>query len=669
MLSGIRRLLGNIHIVEDRGMITVEGLPTRIIEKDLYKIWSTSRIFDNMFTKRKTSSISFNSFFALDFVYTLNKIMEIKGGGFNYRALSRIVELMYKDTWLKQTLYEHPNVLNMGNINRIKKTPLEGQIAFLETYNRLVPQLNLKGYMLAADPGTGKTISGLLLGACLDTDINIFIVPKSSIDLVWKETLENELVKPERNWYSSGNAELRSGYKNYVFHYEQLARAIEFFKGQRFRLPMLWLDESHNLNEMDSERSKLFIQLSRVLSCKHVVWASGTPIKAIGKEVIPFLETIDSFFDADARERFLAIFGKNTARAIDILAARLGQNMVRVSKATVRPERGASIPVKVTIPNGDDYTLDAVREKMRNFITIRMEYYQAHMGEYLKMYNHCLNLYEKNVRPSQKVDYQTYLNYVKEIRNNYDPVSMKDMVKFCNVYEKKIIIPVLPQPLREEFRQAKSVVKYYQLKVQGEALGRILGRLRSQCHVDMIPHSNLEELIDTAEKKTIIFTSYVEVVKHANAYLRDKGYVPVMIYAETNKDLTSLIKAFAANVDQNPIIATYDSLSTAVPMVMANTCIMMNAPFRDFEYQQAVARVDRNGQDSDVYVYDVSLDTGKIPNISTRSQDIMSWSKEQVAALMGQSVDAEIALECFDPRSGLSALDIEALYQRPLWHY
>ncbi len=61
----------------------------------------------------------------------------------------------------------------------------------------------------------------------------------------------------------------------------------------------------------------------------------------------------------------------------------------------------------------------------------------------------------------------------------------------------------------------------------------------------------------------------------------------------------------------------------------------MNSPFRSFEYDQAVARVKRLGQDEDVDIYDVVLDTGDKINISSRTIDIMNWSREQVNEIMG----------------------------------
>lgn len=674
MFSGVRRLVGSIQVINDRDQIRIEGLPADLVEKDIMKIWGTSKITGFMFTTLKKSKLSFNRFFAPDFVYTLQRILNEREGkkryaGYNYRALRQIIDLMYEHTWMKSIREDKPDILNFKNVSRIKKPPLEGQMTFLETYNNIVPRFGLRGYMLAAEPGTGKTIAGLLLGACLDTDVNVFIVPKNSVDRVWRATIEQELVKPESTWYSDQNKDLTPGYKNYVFHYEQLERAVEFFKDKIYKKPMIWLDESHNLNEFETIRSKLIVQLAKVMSCQHTVWASGTPFKAAGKEVIPFLQTIDPLFDEDALYRFLQIYGKNSSRGIDILAARIGNNMVKVSKTFISSELLPPETVLVSMPNAYDYTLDAVREKMRVFIADRMAYYEDNFNQFLRLYSHCLDIFEKSIRPSQREDFKKYLSYVNTIRKEYNPEIHKEEVKFCNAYELKNIVPTLPQALREDFKNARSVVKYYYLKVQGEALGRILGGLREQCHIDMVPHVNLPDLIDGAAKKTVIFTSYVGVVKALGKHLNEIGYKPILIYGETNKDLSTLLKQYESDVDTNPAVATFKSLSTAVPLLMTNNIVMWNAPYRDYERQQTIARCWRHGQTESVSVYDLSLDTGNQVNVSTRNIDIMTISRDMVSKIMNRPVisDLDVGMECIS--ISLESTDISALLQRriSLW--
>src|SRR5690606_11890806 len=111
-----------------------------------------------------------------------------------------------------------------------------------------------------------------------------------------------------------------------------------------------------------------------------------------------------------------------------------------------------------------------------------------------------------------------------------------------------------------------------------------------------------------------------------------------------------IVSTFYKNEDVNPLIATYQSLSTAVPLTAANTIVMINQPFRSGIREQTIARAARLGQDKDVHVIDVLLDTGDLANISTRTNDIMQWSQEQVASILGvKNVDVDsLSLEMGD---------------------
>ncbi len=69
--------------------------------------------------------------------------------------------------------------------------------------------------------------------------------------------------------------------------------------------------------------------------------------------------------------------------------------------------------------------------------------------------------------------------------------------------------------------------------------------------------------------------------------------------------------------------------------MVANTIIMINLPFRSYIKEQAIARINRLKQDTQTYIFEVSLDTGDKPNLSTRTIDILEWSKKQVKSIMG----------------------------------
>lgn len=666
MKGHVLSLFNAITVKESKDIVDISGFPAIPYASAVMKKWGTSKIANNIFRKLHRREVQLDSFFIPDFIYTLEEIIKDPNIYINRIQLRETVKKITTETWYSRVARDYPSRLKFKNIDKFIPKPLETQSEFLKVYDQYTQKYRLNGYLLAADPGTGKTLSSLFLSECLDTDITIAIVPKKAIYRVWDSTLASAYVKKPNYYIYEPGKVITKGHRYYVFHYEALDKALDFFKDIKGKRINIILDECHNFNDPDSVRTRLLTELCRVTRSTDVLWMSGTPIKALGSEMIPLLRTIDPYFTPNVETRFRAVFGLSRAKALDILAARLGFLSFKVSKTSVVKNDVRYYEVKVKTPNADYYTLDNLKKIMYSFVMERMEYYITNFDKYAKDYKEGVQVYENSLKSNDVKSHNElarYREYVEVIRQLYDPYLHKDIAKYCNDFEKNKIIPILKEPLKTKFRNARSVYKYYYLKVQGEALWRVLGKERVNCVIDMVRHANhitvtreeeglvdqtssLSELIDNSVNKTVIFTDYVEVVKETDKVLRKDGYTPSLVYQETNKNLSSIIKDFEKNEDTNPLIATMKSLSEAVPLVMADTVIFMNTPFRIHEYEQAVSRLDRYGQTEVVKVFNFYLDTGEQPNISTRSRDIMEWSREMVEAIMGRKVD-DIAMEMF----------------------
>lgn len=647
MLSGIKRLIGLVRVEEVKGSIVIEGIPGWDILNDIQRYWSTSRISMNMFTSATRSKLVFHGFFAVDVLYMFEQLYQDRKTRTSRRAIGKIIEELKEKTWLKGIM-EPPtkSILDYSKLDEIGFPLLPHQKEFLSIYDITRQQYQLKGMLLAAPPGSGKTVTDLALAVCLKAKVGIIVAPKNSIERVWEATIKYNMPKQPSYWISNIPGQSAPlGRRFYVFHYEALDRALDLAKRLKEKGDDVFiaLDESHNFNEINSNRTKSFIELCKTTQSKNILWASGTPIKAMGYECIPLLRTICGDFPAHVEERFKKIYGRDAKRALDILQNRIGLLTFKVPKQQVVDGVPEVKEVNIKTPNAKEFTLERVREEMTKFIEQRLEFYSKHMKEYEKLYNDCLDLHQKAVKGSQdERDFGLYKQYVAMIRRGYDPKEMKAEVMFCNSYELRKIIPTLPDQLRKEFKNVRSIIKYVNLKVMGEALGGILGKSRSRCHLEMVDYVPFQEIIDNSVKKTVIFTSYVEVVQKTEKVLQDMGYKPVLVYGDTNKNLAAIIRQFETDEDTNPLIATFPSLSTAVPLIMANTLIMLNSPFRDHERDQTISRCNRLGQDEQVYVFDCFLDTAGDPNISTRSKDILEWSREQVSAIMGIAAPADL---------------------------
>lgn len=656
MANILKRILGIIQVEEVSKEIRILGVGTRPLLRDLMKIWTTSKVEQNMFNRASNDAITFNKFFAPDVLYILQTLLNYRRSWSNKKDIQKAINLLLENTWLQKLGEETEHRLDKSKLSLFKKTPLEHQSNFFDIYDDRTQRYGLNGYLLTAAAGSGKTLTCLMLAEMLHSDFVVMVVPKNSVYKVWSRTLKEEYKESQDHWIAAEDQPY-NGQRFLIAHYEALDKLMSV-AGKLHGKVTVVLDESHNMNEMTSQRSQLFGKLCKSVRSENVIWSSGTPLKAMGYEVIPLLRTIDPLFDTDSEERFKRIYGRQSQRALDILRNRMGMISFRVEKKDVVDNKASHRTIHVKIPNGKSYTLDAVRQEMQQFIETQLKYYKKNFDEYEEYYEEGIEIFEDNIKtPEDKKGLAIYKTHIKTLRKGYVPDLHKEEVIFCNEFEKRRIMPNLPKDVREKFKHARSVIKYVELKVMGEALGGVLGKKRAQCHVDMIPYMKLEEVVDEAAKKTVIFTSFVKVVQSLEDYFKGKNYKPVTIYGDTNSNLTGLVTQFETQNDANPAIATYQSLSTAVPLIVANVAVFINQPFRDHEKVQAQARVDRLGQDTPVVFVNVMLDTGNEPNISTRSRDILEWSKTQVAAIMGRDYSGNVGTTLDGVYLGNEALD------------
>lgn len=658
-------IVGNIEVSESNKYITLHGFNgSRLIEA-INKAWGTSKISNNIFHSANYIAVKFHKFFLMDIIYTLEKLIDEPKVPVSRRSLRIAVSKLKELTELRAVFQPgvDNSLIDRNAVNLFKVSPLPWQSEYLDIYSDRLLKYKLKGHLLDAKPGTGKTIASLILMESLKADTIIVVSPKNAVIDVWKETLDNKYKNTPKYFHSLSGLPPTLGQHVYVIHYEYIPKFLEYLSkvnvGDLGKVSLV-VDESHNFNEINSQRTQSLVELTKKY-VHYSLWMSGTPIKALGKEVIPLLHCIDPLFDEACEKSFAAVFGKNSERALDILANRIGILSHTVKKEDVVSDvKLYRYQANVTLKNGDDYTLPVIRLKMKAFIEERSKFYKENMKSFEEDFKYGIELYRSSIKnKSQEIKLlDDYLSKVHTIRKGWDPYTMKDISRYCNTFERTKIIPMLPNDIKKAFRKAKSVYKYVNLTIMGECLGSILGKARTQCNVDiasnlgtmrLIPLNygpdlglmTLDEILTNAKKKTIMFTSFVEVVTTLKAKLMEDQYRPAVVFGETNKDLPKIVESFDKEDAVNPLVATFQSLSTAVPLIMANTIIMLNIPFRDKDYVQAVARAHRKGQTEDVYVIDVLLDTGDVTNISTRSKDIATEAAQMVAKIMGVDIDEE----------------------------
>lgn len=661
-----------------KNQIIVEGINFKLVYRDFEK-YIGSKMLYNILDKASRWEMKFQKFYLPDMYHVVLELLN--NDKFKRRIVSRSKLQKLKELFETIPLVQNIKIIQNTkdeDIPSVNKSILknifvpgfklfEHQDKFIDNCLFKSKLMDLRGYLLDAGPGLGKTINSIALMEILGADKIIVVCPKKAVIDVWEETINRIYSKPQTYNLSidsvvGGKVKLANfslDSKFMVCHFEALDKLVASLRNIPNARYGIVLDEAHNLNSYKSQRSTLFRELNKIVNPYFCLWMSGTPLKALGNETMSMFETIDKLFTPEVVKSFNAVFGISGVYAATVMANRL-----QLVKATIKSQGSGveqfTYQSKVTLPDAWKYTLTTIREEMKKYIRERTAFYNEFREEYIEEYFEGIEEFKANLGANfdtkMQIALDEYLAKTKELHNGYNPTSPvhKQYIIDCNYFEDKVIIPILSNKTKKIFRKAKSVYKYVELTIIGETLGNVIGRKRTECNKAIVEamaksftvvsvdgketyETNLSEVIRDAEAKTLIFTDYVDVLKRCNEILLEEGFYPITIFGETTTTigLPNQVKQFRENSKINPLITTFKTLSEAMPLTEANTVIFLNLPFRSGTYDQAVKRANRIGQTKDVHLYEVTLDTGGEENISTRNLDILKWSEEQVSILMG----------------------------------
>lgn len=643
-------------VTEENGLITISHIPTKVLQRDILRIFNTSRVNKYMFVSVTRGSLSFYSFFALEVYNIVQELLYNPKSWTNVRSLEQICKALKHGTWLQNIDNHYEPRLDLTRLTNLTLDPLDFQEKLLKTYNETLSAYGLKGLLIAGTAGSGKTFMGLAISECLKAERVVIVCPKNALYEVWEKSIK-KLLKTDKSYWICADAKRYTGERFLIFHYETLEKAFAYLPEMLGRKTCVILDESHNLNELKSLRTIRFIDFAKATRSRDVLRLSGTPIKATAIETIPLFRSIDPLFTPEVEEAFRKIFQGEANKATTILSKRLGIVTYVVEKKQLNLDEPIFLDLKIKVPDGKYFTLDQLGKDMKEFCDERLAFYYKNMPNYEKQYAALVSEaydrlttapYSASEIAKHKQEFETYKKTIILIRdtfkkNRFAMGQLKQDMAFANNFEKTVIIPELgTRDKKEQFKFVKTLIKYPEYKVQGECLGQVVGRRRIEAAVAMVPYIDYEQVLNSTLKKTLIFTSFTEALEKCERYLIHMKLRPVTVYGKNSNQLSSTIEKFAKDPEVDPLITTFASLSTAVPLIMADTILMLNAPFRDYILQQTVSRVHRLGQTSEVRVINAYLDTGEEANISSRNVDILKWSQQQVEAIMQIEVPFKI---------------------------
>ena len=212
-------------------------------------------------------------------------------------------------------------------------------------------------------------------------------------------------------------------------------------------------------------------------------------------------------------------------------------------------------------------------------------------------------------------------------------------MKIVNTFEAEVIYPKLSDVGKRRFKEIRAAAKYPALKVLGETLGKVLSKERIRCNSAIAGAIDYNLIMNNGEGKTLAFSNNVAVANIG--HLKKKESTSMLITGETSKNLASDVQKFSEDESINPLFTTYASLSTGVPIICVSEVLIIDAPFREYVLTQAIARSHRLGNDKQVTVWYVQLDTGETPNLNSRSLDLAKWSSAEVSDILGIGASTE----------------------------
>jgi SNF2 family DNA or RNA helicase len=631
-------------VIEKENYYIIRDFPIRTFLLRAKQEYKTSRLNNLMEAlgifntdKRK---IKIHKFFIPELLYLLKK--------FNFPR--SLIEKIEKNTWVYHTNPDDfDNRINWKIINNeMSVTFKEHQAEFINDYDIMRQVGHLYGYILSFDQGVGKTMTALGLASGLNKEKIIIIAPNNTLETVWAYHIQT-FFKSKQIFQIVKDEPYNPNARFYICNYEAMEKLkplVDDFKGDSSRY-MVICDEVHNFLSLKSNRTQNLIKLRKDLNINDFLLMSGTPIKGSTLETIPLLFVIDKYFDEQAMVIYKKSFGVNSTIATDVLRSRVSLMMHRKTKEEVLPDlpKKYEEDIKVKIPNGKEYTVTKVIDKVKKFVEERTDYWGERKQKYTDLFYEVLDYIEYRTSEGKSEEFKWYLKTIEEFRKSKVNLQIKEIaekVTRANNYEKNILIPLLPTDLKKQFIETRTVVKYLHLKISGEVIGQLLTRLRMEMTMDLVKHANITDIINESLKKTILFTYYTDTIEYTRDYLIKEGFEPVTVYGKSKSDVLGKVQLFQTKHNgANPMIASLKMMSTGVTLTAANTVIFLNKPWRHYEYVQASDRILRIGQDTDCYIYSLVLDTGNEPNMSDRMSEIISASKDLFEAVIENQEDFE----------------------------
>lgn len=646
--------------------------------KDMYETKSVNKLFTKNYTpftqklwekkkipgyKRKVTNLEVDLFFASELY---NILMQL-GDYYNLRYYRRMAEYIKKNTYLNNLDKNIDVKVDINRLNSILNEdykPKDFQEEFIKKYFEYKEIYDLDGYILSFDQGLGKTFTAACISELIHPDQTI-IVCMNTLKENWANELRlyfkkyNDIERFKREVYVYGVSkpkEYSNDTRYIIVNNESINKIFPLVKNTNST--MIIVDESQNFRNLDSLQTKNMLKLKQITKSKDNLMMSGTPIKANPSEIVPAMMMIDRTFTLDLAKLYIKAFTSNTDTLSDVVQTRFNRTIYRKTKDQVLDLPSKTVTnFKLEYKDEDPYLMINVKKRVADRFQEILESYKDEVDSVKDEFR------ETTLKYSSQ-DRTTTLDYIKFVDKGQDYESVHDsLYDLYDGFIKNNVYPNIKD--KDELKRYKYVVSVYVYITQKcffLAMGEVLPKVKAKAFNELYDNNKdlIYKMINNNPKKTVIFSTIVEVVDHIYDDLNKNDIKAVKITGSV-KNRMDIINQFREDDTIDVLVATSQTMGTGVTLVEANQMMVFCPPYRKADFDQACDRIYRIGQTHPVNIYNIIGSTSS-KDITTRMTDILDWSDQMVSSVLDNIVNEEALIEKYKGEDTNMVVFEEAIY-------
>ena len=590
----------------------------------------------------KITSLIVPLFFALELSIMFSQLYK-KYKIYKYKAIATAI---YENSWMRESDERIPDIVDLGYGESLLSPEYKlksYQEEFIKAYPIWKSRLNLRGIYLGMEQGLGKTLTAMTLAMSLHVDKIYVVCPNTLVPNWYNEVIAYYDGKIKA--FDCKNSKPDNDTRVFITNNESIKNILPYIDTSC--KTMLIIDEGHNFRNLNSSRVKDLLELRERLNPSDVLPMSGTPLKATPNELVPALLLLDPLFTPTAAEIYNKCFNFDNYQAMEIVTARLGKVIYRKLKSDVLVLPNKTIQdYKVTIGNPDPYLLTNVKKAVWDEYDKIFPSVIAENANILEEFKKYINKYST----AGKISTSWYLKKIcmaadYTTDNTIETLHEIDADKVTTFLEKYVCSnPAYPKNHMKTLFDWEAKLIHFDRVAKGRAIGKVYPPRRTELFNAMWDENEetFIDMINSNVKKTVIYSQFYGVITHIKERLEKNGIKTVAIHGNVNNaNRAKNLRDFKYDDDIRVIIATSQSMGTGVTLTEASQMFFFGPPWRSADYDQCCDRIYRIGQDVDVEIYNVILDTPQI-NLSSKMDKILKWSAEMFHSAIDNTVVAAL---------------------------